>query len=59
MTTAELQMSVLKCSASASSAWLLCFFAVADSMREREKSTTIETAMTAKDHTVTSISVRP
>jgi hypothetical protein len=42
----ELQMSVEKCSASASSAWLWCFFAAFMSARDREKSTTIDVTTT-------------
>ena len=59
ITTVLDQTSVEKCSASASSAWLLCFFATRYSIRERETSTTIESAITAKDQTVTSISIFP
>ena len=51
MTTAEDQMSVEKCRASASSAWLLCLRAMRRSMREREKSTATDTAMTAMPQT--------
>src|ERR1035441_1646223 len=56
ITTAELHTSVLKCSASASSAWLLYFLAVRDSMRERETSIAMEVAITAKLQNVTSTS---
>src|ERR1035437_9923952 len=54
ITTDELHTSVSKCSASASSAWLLYFLAVRDSRREREISITIEMAITAKLQNVTS-----
>src|SRR5450756_2589641 len=56
ITTDELHTSVSKCRASASSAWLLYFFAVRASMREREISITIEMAITAKLQKVTSTS---
>ena len=58
-TTAELQMSVLKCSASASSAWLLCSLAALYSTRDRETSTTIEVTMTMNDQAFTSTSILP
>jgi hypothetical protein len=51
MTTDEDQTSVLKCSASASSAWELYFRAARYSMRERETSITIEEPMTTKAQT--------
>ena len=41
-------MSVLKCSASASSAWLRCLAATRYSIRDRDTSTAIEMPMTAK-----------
>ena len=56
MTTDEDQMSVEKCSASASSAWLSYFFATRLSVREREKSMTMERNITRKAQMVTSTS---
>jgi len=56
ITTAELQMSVWKCRASASSAWLLYFLAVRERTRDREASIAIEVSITANDHNVTSTS---
>src|SRR5882724_797898 len=47
-TTALDQMSVEKCSASASSAWLSYLEAILPSARERQKSTPMETNITTK-----------
>ncbi len=52
ITTALDQMSVLKCNASACSAWLSYFCAMRRSRRERQKSTTIDIPITTKAHTV-------
>ena len=55
--TTELdQMSVLKCRASASRAWLSNLSATRFSRRERQASTTIEMPMTTKAQTLGSIS---
>ena len=54
ITTDELQISVWKCRASASSAWLWYFVAARESTRDREKSVTIEIPITAKDQALTS-----
>ena len=48
MTTDDDQTSVEKCRASASSAWLRYFLAARSRARERERSTAMETAITAK-----------
>src|SRR5450432_3272651 len=56
ITTVELQMSVWKCRASASRAWLLYFLAVRARARDREASMAMETSITPNDHQVTSIS---
>src|SRR5207342_3566500 len=53
-TAIEDQRSDEKCNASASSAWLDVFSAVCDSARARKKSTTIDTMITPKAHTVAS-----
>jgi len=47
-TTRELRISLEKWSASASSAWLLCFLAARFNARDLEKSTTIEMMITRK-----------
>ena len=54
MTTDDDQMSVEKCSASASSAWLSYFFATRLSMREREKSMPMARNITRKAQMETS-----
>jgi len=54
ITTDELQMSVRKWSASASSAWLLYFLATRYNALDRMKSTTIDIIITRKVHTLAS-----
>jgi hypothetical protein len=51
MTTLELQMSVLKCRASASNAWLLYLTAARLRTRERVTSMMIEISMTTNAQT--------
>src|SRR5512139_2795379 len=56
ITTEEDQIWVEKCSASASRAWLLYFLATRASMRERDRSTRIDTPITTKDQILASTS---
>ena len=56
-TTHDDQISVEKCKASASRAWLWYFFDTRSKAREREKSTTIESMTTRNAHGLGSTSI--